>query len=182
MAQLIAYRYANALSDLALEQNNTEKYGDEVAAIYEAIKDDKEFIGVISHPQISGEEKLKIFENAFKGKISDDILGLISVAVKKNRETDIILMLSVFLDKVREYKGITTAYVYSASPMSKEQLDTVKEKLTKNLNKQVEIAAQVDESLIGGLKIKVEGHVIDGTIKKKMKDLKDQLMEIRLAK
>ena len=181
MAQLVAGRYANALFDLALETSKVDVFDEEVKLVLDTMKNDREFLKVLNHPQVSGDEKFSILENAFKGKISDEIIGLFSVALRKNRETQIIDMLNIFSKKVKEYKGIETAFVTSAKPLSDAQIESIKEKLSKNLNKQIFIQADVDETLLGGVCIKVAGHIIDGSIKKQLDDLKNQLLNIHLA-
>ena len=181
MAQLAAGRYANALFDLALETSKIDVFDEEVKLVLDTMKSDKEFLTVLGHPQISGDKKLSILEKAFKGKISDEILVLFSVIFRKNREAQLIDALEIFVRKVKEHKGIETAFVTSAKPLSEEQAESIKEKLSKNLNKQIFIQADVDESLLGGVRIKVAGHIIDGSVKKQLDDLKKQLLNIHLA-
>lgn len=181
MAQLVARRYANALFDLALESSKIDVFEDEIRLVLESMKNDKEFLLVLNHPQVASDEKFEILEKAFKGKISDEIIGLFSVSLRKNRETQIVEMLEIFIKKVEEYKGLETAIVTSAKPLSDEQIQRIKDKLSKNLNKQISIQAEVDERLIGGVCIKVAGHIIDGTLKKQLDDLKNQLLNIHLA-
>jgi len=181
MAQLAANRYASALFDLALEYSKLDVFEDEIKFVLDVLNDDKEFLNVLNHPQVSGEDKLGILEKTFKGKISDEILGLFAVALKKNREAQIVNMLKLFIKKADEHKGIETAFVTSARPLNDKQVESIKQKLSKNLNKQIFIQADVDEALIGGVRIKVAGHIIDGTIKKQLGDLKKQLLNIHLA-
>lgn len=181
MAKLICRRYADALFELALERNQIDLFDEEVKMIYGSITKDKEFCGILNHPQITGEEKMSMLENIFKGKVSDDILGLFHLVLRKNREAELIGILSVFTEKVRVYKRITTAYVASAKPLSDNQLNEIKLKLSQNLNKQVIIETSIEPELIGGVRILVDGHVIDGTIKKQINELKKQLVNIQLA-
>lgn len=181
MAQLIGGRYANALFDLALETSKLDILEEEVRIVLDTIKGDKEFISVLNHPQISGEEKLSLFEKAFKGKVSDEIMGLFSVALRKNRESHILEALEIFIRKAEEYKGIETAFITSAKPLNENQIESIKEKLSKNLNKRIFIQTDVDENLLGGVRIKVAGHIIDGTVKRQLDDLKTKLLNIHLA-
>ena len=176
MAKLISKRYAVALFELAKETDKIDELNSQVETIYNCIKDDKEFLGVLNHPRISGEEKFNLFENVFKDNISQEILGLISIVVKKNRETKILEILETFLELVREYKGITTAFIYSAKALTDEQLNNIKENLSKNLNKEIIIQADVKPELIGGLLINIDGKVIDNSIKKSLEDIKKRLI------
>jgi ATP synthase F1 delta subunit len=133
------------------------------------------------HPDVPSDEKLDVFEKIFKGKISEEFLSLFSLVLRKNREGELCNILKAFMQRVLKYKKITTAYVSSAKALSNEQLLSIKEKLSANLNKQVNIEAITDESLIGGVKIAVDGHVYDATVKKSLNDLKESLLNIQLA-
>ncbi|WP_317366436.1 F0F1 ATP synthase subunit delta [uncultured Tyzzerella sp.] len=176
MAKLISKRYAVALFELAKETDKVDLFNSEIELIYNSIKNDKEFLTVLNHPRISGGEKFNLFQNIYKNNISEEILGLISIVVKKNRETEILEILEEFLELVRDYKGITTAYVFSAIALSDEQLTKIKENLSKNLNKEIIIEASVKPELIGGLLINVDGKVIDNSIKRNLDDIKKSLI------
>lgn len=176
MARLISKRYAIALFELAKENNKVDLFNEEILGIYDFIKNDKEFLEVLNHPRISSNEKFAIFENAFKNKISDEILGLISVIINKNREQELLEILEIFLNLVKDFKGITTAYVYSAVKLTDEQLKNINQKLNEKLNKQVIIETYENPELIGGVLINVDGKVIDNSIKKSLEDIKKSLI------
>lgn len=176
MAKLISKRYAVALFELAKETDKIDLFNSQIEVMYNSIKADKEFLAVLNHPRISGGEKFNLFQNIYKDNISEEILGLISIVVKKNRETEILEILETFLGLVRDYKGITTAYIYSAIPLSDEQLSKIKQNLSKNLNKEIIIEAYVKPELIGGLLINVDGKVIDNSIKKSLEDIRKSLI------
>ncbi len=180
MAKL-ASRYATALYELAKEKNATEAYLEQVSVLNEAVCKDSEIMEFINNPNMASEEKFSLFEKVFKGNIDDDIIGLISVIFSKNRQKELPLIFNTFTDMVKESHGIVVAYVESAIRLNEKQLEEIKHKLADNLGKQIVIKARVDESLIGGLKISVDGHVIDGSIKKSIENLKKFLLKNKLA-
>lgn len=181
MAGLISGRYAEALFQLALENNCVDKYSEEIKLIYDALVGNDEVLRVLNHPQISSEKKLDILTNAFKDNVSQEIMGLLTVIFRKNREKELIDILDTFLSKVLDYKNIVTAVVESAAELKSEKLDEIKEKLSNKLNKQVKIEAKVVPELIGGVKIAVMGHVIDNTVKSQLEALKKSLLAAKLA-
>ena len=93
MAKLISKRYAVALFELAKETDKIDLFNSQIELMYNSIKEDKEFLAVLNHPRISGGEKFNLFQTIYKDNISDEILGLISIVVKKNRETEILEIL-----------------------------------------------------------------------------------------
>ena len=181
MPQLVADVYANALFSLALEENALDTYEPEVQLIHDLFIDDAEFLAVMNHPQISSEEKITIMENVFKGKITDSILGLFVLIFRKNRESSIMEILKLFIIKAKAHREVVIAKVVSAVALTDTQLNEIKDKLSKNLNRQVEVEATVDASLIGGMKVNVDGKVIDGTVKKQIDDLKNNLLNLQIV-
>lgn len=181
MAGIISKRYAEALFQLALEQDCIDKYNEEIKLVYDAITSDSEILRVLNHPQISSEKKLEIINNAFKDSIDSDIMGFLTVIFRKNRETELTDILNTYLDKVLDYKGIVGATVESATPIDEARISQIKEKLSSKLNKQVEIEVKVVPELIGGLRISVCGHILDNTVKNQIDTLKKELLALRLA-
>lgn len=181
MAQLISKRYGSALFELAKEGNNVDKFDNDIKLVYEILGADKDFLRVLNNPQIASQEKLAILENAFNDKISQEIINFFKVVFSKNREDCLLEMLQVFMELVKEHKGIVTAEVISAKALNDSQLERIKNSLTKKLNKQVLIHSTVDPQVIGGLKINVDGHLIDNTIERHVNDIKNSLMDIKLV-
>lgn len=181
MAQLISGRYANALFDLALEKNNIDEMNDQISLVYSTVCNDKNLLKVMQSPQLDGDAKFGIIKNTFQKYVSPDVLGFFALIFRKNREDLLTEILEVFLAKVKEHKGIATAEISSAKPLKQEKLEEIAEKLSKKFNKQIEIKTIVDPSLIGGLKIRICGHQIDGTIKRQVDEIKKNLLDIRLA-
>lgn len=181
MAGIAAKRYAEALFQLAVENDCVEKYSDEIKLISDTLALDDDILKVINNPEISSEIKMGIFEKAFSKYVSNDVLGLIAVIFRKNREKELLNILDIFLSKVIDYKGIVYATVESAVPLKSEKINQIKQKLSEKLNKQVEIEVKTVPELIGGIRISVCGHVIDNTVKKQIENIKKALLEIRLA-
>jgi len=181
MAKLVGRRYAQALFDLAIENNELESLEIQVDGVVQILLTNADFVGVINHPHITTAEKMDIISNAFNGELSNTLMGLLHVVFNKNREVDLLDMLQSFLLKAKEYRGIVTAKISSSMPLSDAQVEKIITTLSKNLDKQVEIEKIVDESLIGGLRIEVNGRVVDGTIKNQLSIMKKQLLDLQLA-
>lgn len=175
MANLISYRYANAMFDIAIENNEVDLFYEQFTLLQEVFSSNKEFNSIINHPEITKDEKMTLFINIFKDKLNESILGLFQIMLKKNRETEINKVVSFFIKKVRKYKKIAIAKISSPTTLSDVQKDNIKDKLINKLNKQVILETCIDETLIGGLCIEVDGYVIDASIKKQLSDIKSLL-------
>jgi len=181
MAKLISKTYGEALFELAVSENKTDTFTEEIEAVLKVLKENPEFSDIMNHPKILKEEKLQIIETVFKGRISDELTGFIRLIVEKDRYRQIREIMQFFLDEVKSLKGIGVAYVSSALPLREEQKKQIEEKLLETTAfKSMEMHYQTEESLIGGLVIRIGDRVVDSSIRTKLSELKKQLMKIQL--
>ncbi len=180
MAQLASGRYATALFELAKSLNTLEIFEQQIKFIKEIFESDKKILELIINPRITLDEKMSVIQTIFKGNIYNELLGFFNVVFKKNRENEIMHILNRFLDMCRKEKRITVAKVTSASALTDEQKNRIADALKEKLNKHVEIEAEVDPTLIGGVRITVDGHVLDNSVRTQISVLKNQLLQMQL--
>ena len=173
MAGLSA-RYASALFELALESGNAAAYRDQAVLIRDALSDEA-CRRVIEHPHVSAQQKKELVSRAFAGKISEDLLGFLHLAIDKNRERFILPGLRALIGRLDEHFGRAGATIVSASALSEEQIAALRELIGKKLGKELEISVQIDPSLIGGFYIYADGYLLDRTIKTRLKEMKVSL-------
>jgi F-type H+-transporting ATPase subunit delta len=182
MAKLVAKTYGDALFDLALEQNKVDAYQEEVESVFEILKTNEELQKLMSHPKIIKDEKISIIENIFKGRISVELYGFMKIVVSKDRYSDIQNIFTYFINRVKEYKNIGTAFVTSAVDMNEAQKISLKEKLLATTKyEEIDIHYAVNKELIGGMVIRIGDRVVDSSIKTKIYELSKNLSKIQLV-
>lgn len=182
MAQLVAKRYAKALFELAVEENNIDGFYEQYLFIVEAMKQEKDFFTVFSHPQIIQEEKQKMMQEIFKNSIQGKLMGFLHILIEKSREAHIIDIFQEFEALVKNHKNVDTAYVESAVALSENQLGQLKNQLELQTSKKIEMNLSVNPALLAGLTIRVGDLFIDGSILGKMNKMKETLKRVQLAK
>jgi len=182
MAKLISKTYGEALVELAVEENKVDDFVQELTAIDQILKENQEFNALMNHPKIVKEEKLKVMEAVFKGRISDEILGFFLLIVDKDRYNEIDGILNYFIEEVKAIKGIGIVYVSTAIPLGQQQKQKIEQKLLETTGyREVEMHYDVDEDLIGGMKIRIGDRVVDSSVQTKLSELKKQLLNVQLA-
>ena len=182
MAKIISKAYGEALFELALEKNELDSFAEQVNVLARAFAENPELTKLLNHPKISKEEKVSVSESIFKGRMSDDIVGFLVVIVEKDRGSEIEDILKLFQAKVREYKKIGVALVTSAIELSTEQKQKVEQKLLQQTAyESFEVDYKVDESLIGGMIIRIGDRVVDSSIRSKLDNLTKELKKVSLA-
>ena len=182
MAKLVDKTYGDALFELALENNQTDTYLDECLGILDVLKENEELLKLLTHPKISKEEKEKVVENVFKGRVSDDITGFLLLILKKDRQAMIPEILEYFVDRVKEHKKIGVATVTTAVPLSEAMKKSVEDKLIATTEYvSFEMNYLVDKDIIGGMIIRIGDRVVDSSIRSKIDAMAKELYEVRLT-
>ena len=182
MAKLVEKTYGEALFELAVSENKIDVLLSEATGLITVFDENEELLKLLNHPKITKDEKVQVMEDIFKNNVSDDMVGFLTLIVKKDRNNDMLDILNYFVSKVKEYKKIGIAHITTAVDMSDSQKKAVEDKLISTTNYQsFEMNYSVDSSLIGGMIIRVGDRVIDSTIKSKINELSKSLNNIQLS-
>lgn len=182
MAKLVSKTYGEALFELAVEEEKIDVFAEEIAEIRKILGENPDFAKFMNHPKILKEEKTEVLENVFKGRISDELTGFLKLIVTKDRYHEIDAIIDYFLTEVKKYQGIGIAYVTTASELREEQKARIEQRLLETTDYQkMEMHYAVEESLIGGMVIRIKDRVIDSSIQTKLSELTRQLMKIQLS-
>lgn len=177
MVELIAKRYGTAIYQLAVENNQVETVSKEIAYMKQVLSTETEFVNVLNHPKVGVNEKISVVESIFKGKISDDVLGLVVLTIKKGRQNHLIDIIDYCEKAIDEHNNILTAMVTSSDELSKKQQGAMKMRLESLTGKSVSISYEVDASLIGGVVIRIGDRILDNSIKGKISNMSKTLFE-----
>jgi len=182
MAKLVSKIYGEALFELAVEEKRIDVFQEEVQGVKSILDANKEFNELMKHPKVVKEEKIQIMENVFKGRITDEFLGFLTLIIEKDRYSDIDAILDYFIDKVKEEKGIGVAYVTTAITLTDVQKKQIEQKLLETTSYQeMEMHFTEDQALIGGMIIRIGDRVVDSSIATKLSELQRDLLKIQLA-
>lgn len=181
MAKLISKTYGDALFSLSVEENKTDEFIDEITQLLVVLKQEEDFSKLMNHPRVSVEEKITLVKEIFTGRISKELVGFLTLVVTKGRYAEMQNILQYFLDSAKEFKGIGVAYVTTPLELSMQQKDAVEQKLLTTTNYQkMEMNYLIDESLVGGMQIRIKDRVVDSSICTKIAKMQQSLLQIQL--
>ena len=181
MAKLVSTTYGEALFELAVEEGREEEFLSEVAQLKSLLDENPDFGKLMNHPKILKEEKLKVLEEVFGGRISKELLGFLHLVVSKDRYGDIDAILDFFISEVKKLKGIGIAYVPTAADLNEAKKKEIEAKLLATTSFQkMEMHYQVDEDLIGGMVIRIGDRVVDSSVRTKLFELQRELLKVQL--
>ena len=181
MAKLVSTTYGDALFDLALEENKVDELYEEIQALDRSFQENEELLKLLNHPEVIKEEKLSVIDNVFKGRVSDESVGFLRIIVEKDRYRDIPAIFAHFLHRVKEHKGIGSASVTSAAPLTDAQKKRLTDRLLATTGYNTfETNYTVDPGLLGGMIIRIEDRVMDSSLKSQLDRLTRQLSDMKV--
>ncbi len=166
---------------VASEEGRMDEFFEAAVGLMDILRTNEDFGKLMSHPKIMQEDKVKIIEETFDGRIPKELLGLMTLMVTKRREEDFLAVFDYFVELVKEEKKIGKADVKTAIPLSNEQKTAIEEKLLATTKYEFfEMKYEVDESLIGGMIVRIGDRVIDSSIQTKLNNLSRELRSIQV--
>ena len=175
----IAARYATAVLDLAKEGKDIKALETDVAALQAAIADSAYFTTLLTSPLYNRDEQgAAMTAIAKKMGLSTTVSNVLSLLVAKRRLFVLPHMLAVLQDRLADERGEMTAEVTTAKSLTKAQSDKLAKTLSGQVGKTVTIKQTVDESIIGGLIVKMGSRMIDTSIASKLANLQNAMKEV----
>jgi F-type H+-transporting ATPase subunit delta len=175
MAELstIARPYTKAAFETALEQKALDKWSEMLALAAQATQDEQ-VSNLLSNPALRTDQKAEIILDICSDA-SEQVKNFIGVLAENNRLLVLPEISSLFDRLKAEQQKSVDIEVTSAFKMTKEQQTKLAQALGKKLDREVNISSSIDKGLIGGLLIKTEDLVIDGSIRGKLAKLSEAL-------
>lgn len=169
----IEREYAEALYLLADGQKKTGVYLDELRTIKDLLLENPMYLALLSSPAISLAERKAAVDAAFSESFEEHIVSFLKLLCDNDRIDLVLSCIDEYDALAMELSERTVAVITSAVPLDDEQKARVLEKLCRLTKKTIEPQYAVDSSLLGGMKVEVQGVTYDGTIKRRLRDVKD---------
>ena len=178
MIDVIANRYAEALFQLSEEENITKEIYNELHDVVEVIKNNKELDNVLKSPLVAKNEKTQLIEALFNNKINNDLKNFLKILVEKGRISSLKSIELTSKELLNDKHNIIEGTVISAIALTEKQVKELEEKLSKKYNKNVTLENEVDQSILGGVLVRLGNTQIDGSVKTRLNNIKDQLTQV----
>ena len=175
---LIPRRYAKALYKLAVENGDSQEIYELLKKLsfrYTAIDELKR---AVLNPEISDEDKGAFMLQLVGGKPGSSLDKFLLLCVRNNRSEYLQKISLAYVDLYREVHEIAHVVITTAAPMPDEEVNDIIDIVKKRLGAMsLEIEKVVDADLIGGFTIKINGLVLDASVKRELNELRLQLQK-----
>ena len=173
-----ADRYSLALYELANESNVLAQVEDQCSSILNLILSSKEFSNLIKDPTCNQEDLLKIINTISDNNKFENLLKkFLCFLISKRRFFYVNQILKSFIEICSQKRGELKAELKSAKKLSSGEISKITDELTKNFSSKIKLNYKHDESLIGGLVVQVESTMVDTSIKNKLQQIENRMVE-----
>ena len=168
--------YAEALFMLVAEEQKIEEYTKSLDIVKQLILENPDYTEFLASPAISLSERLQAIDEAFEGSMPEYIVSFLKILCENGRIRSLPGCIDEFGKLAMAISNKAEADIISAVELSDDQKKAICSKLEKITGKIIQPVYTVDKSLIGGVKIEVEGKTFDGSIRHRLQDVKDVII------
>lgn len=176
----VAKTYGDALYDLAAEEKLDQQLMEEVAVMAQALNENPEFVTLLSTPALKKDERLSVLDQSFGEKVHVHVLNFMKILVENGTIAEFPGCADQFRRRYNKDHNIEEITAVTAIPLNEELFAQLKAKLESVTGKTVLLQNKVDVSVLGGVRLEMEGTQLEGTVANQLTALRRLLGDTTL--
>lgn len=168
--------YASAFFELVLEKGQVDEAYETFKVIVNEVKEHPSFVKLLSHPHLPKEEKKAIIDRVF-GSVLTTLKHFLYVLIDRNRFDAIEEIFVAFEQLYHQYKAVLEVVAFTKDPLTEELKEKLNQLLAQKYGKKVHLINRIDPSLLGGIRLLVDGVEIDFSLSSQLSRLKQQILK-----
>ena len=178
MESMIAVTYAQALFSAAKERKKTKKIRDELLYVNELFHNETDFYDDLCRADITVIRKRAMIEHVLGGNIGEEVMSLLDILLDAGRIPYFNDMVKEYLDLTDIIKEVKSNVIYSAKPLSDEQIENFEKKISEHFHEDIKLSNEVEPEILGGVKVFVKGKMYDASLSENLNDLKSTIEKV----
>ena len=171
-----ARRYAEAAFEIASADRSIDDWERDLERL-QMVLEDPELRVLVEHPAVAYADKERVLRRV-AGDVRPEAASLVLLMVRRGRPRAIARMVEHFRALVRRHRGIALAEVRTALPLEEAQRTSVTDRLHELTGDEIEITELVDESLIGGITVRIGDQLYDASVRSRLERLRARLTAV----
>lgn len=165
--------YAEALFALAAEQENEAAYLAALEQVCDVIREHPAYGELLACPSLPSKEKDLLLEQAFGQLLPPQVLAFLQLLCAKGHSRLLEECVKDYRQLYEDAIARATAYVTSAVALTDKQQESLRQRLEQTSGRTVRLSCTVDKTLLGGIRVELDGKVLDGSLKHRLYDMKE---------
>ncbi len=169
-----ARRYAEAAFQVALADDALDAWNEDLG--YAAsVLGLAEVEQIVHSPAVPLAERTALVARLLEGRIQPGALRLVDLLIQRGRVRALPRVSEDFTRQLNAHRGIVMATVTSAVPLTEGETAAIRARVEAMAGAAIDLRAEVDPALIGGVTIRVRDQLLDASIRGRLERLRDQL-------
>ena len=164
----VASTYAQALYDLAKEENLADEILQQLIALQQAFAQEPDFLRLMTAANLPKEERCQILDDSFRGKAEPYVLNFMKILTEKGYMRHFSDCAEAYRDAYNRDHGILPVKAVTAVPMTEDQIRRLTEKLNGITGKTIDLTCTIDPAVLGGVRLDYDGKRVDGTVQNRL--------------
>ena len=179
MENVIAMTYGKALFEAAMELDRVREIEEEIKELDEIFREEDDFLRLLQSPAVTAKEKKTMTRQVFGGRVREEVLSLLYILIDHGRMGQYHAIVKNYLKRKDAWLGEACGKIYSASPLTEEEVSRFEEETGRLLGKRVTLKNRIDPAVLGGVRVQVSGRLIDATVRSQLEKLRDSLRSMQ---
>jgi len=178
ISQSIAKRYAKGLFNVGEKNGKYKEYQSEIEGILGVFDREERLKRAIILPLVEVEKRKEVLSDVLRSlEVSTPLASMFTMLLEKNRMGYLSLIRDVYNDLVDEKEGRVKGTLWTAFPLDDAMKTKIETEMGEKLGKKVILTVQEDKSLIGGVKVAIKGTIIDGSVRRQLHTLQENILK-----
>lgn len=165
--------YSDALFSLAVEEGTLEETLHALRDVSEAVAAEKGAMELLASPAVAKEDRIAVLDKAFADSTPLYVMNFLKVLCSNGHIRCLPECVEQFESLYNTAKNLSKAYVTSAVPLDEAAQASLRKALEQRLGRSITLVTDVDPSLLGGMVVRVDGKVFDGSLKHRLNEIKE---------
>ncbi len=172
----VSRTYAGALLEIAQQKNILPAIEEEMGFLANLVKEDRELMLFLNAPGVSKDSKKELVDKVLAGKLSDVAINFFKVLIDNNRQSLIRDVYQSLVDEIDVINNRQRVKITTSAKLGTDMVQKIKDALAEKFKKVIILDEVIDPKIIGGVVIKVGDLIIDGSLAKDLRNIREKLL------
>ena len=169
----LSNNYAEALFALAVECGQEKPYLEALESVDALFADNPDYMDLLAAPSVPLDERAGLIQQAFGDALPEQVLSFVQILCAHGRIRSLPACTEEYRRLYQASVALSTAIVTSAVALTEDQKTRLAEKLTAKFGRRIHLVCEIDEHLLGGITVRLDGVVLDGSLRHRLQAVKD---------
>ncbi|MFA6357717.1 MAG: ATP synthase F1 subunit delta [Candidatus Omnitrophota bacterium] len=177
--KVVVSRYAEALINFARANCGTDKVLEDLITIKNIVRDNPGFKNLMDNPEISYHEKCSVIDAVIETDTANEVSYFLKLLIEKKR-FDIFMDVAEYLRTKYSHHGQVDVLLKTAFPLELDLIKRIEVALKAKFKQDLRFYIDLDGSLLGGVQVIIGNKIIDGSVRKRLEELRDKLTTVKM--